>query len=63
MSPADSTHFEGNLCGLLTRARELEQRHADVLDVCILPVQPWMDIDEMGSSVVVTAAGGRSPPR
>ena len=61
MSPADSTHFEGNLCDLLNRARELERRHADVLDVCILPVQPWMDIDEMGSSVVVTAAGGGVP--
>ena len=61
MPPTDSTHFEGNLCDLLTRARELERRHGDVLDVCILPVQPWMDIDEMGSSVVVTAAGGGVP--
>ena len=61
MPPTDSTHFEGNLCDLLTRARELERRYGDVLDVCILPVQPWMDIDEMGSSVVVTAAGGGVP--
>ena len=61
MPPTDSTHFAGNLCDLLTRARELERRHGDVLDVCILPVQPWMDIDEMGSSVVVTAAGGGVP--
>ena len=54
MSPADSTHFEGNLCTLLTKARALEQ-HAHVLDVSIFPVQPWMDIDELGSAVVVTS--------
>ena len=63
MPPTNSTHFEGHLCDLLTRAHELERRHEDVLDVCILPVQPWMDIDELGSSVVVTATGGRRPPR
>ena len=61
MPPTDSTHFAGHLCDLLTRARELERRHEDVLDVCILPVQPWMDIDEMGSSVVVTAIGDGVP--
>ena len=61
MPPTDSTHFAGHLCDLLTCARELERRHEDILDVCILPVQPWMDIDEMGSSVVVTATGGGVP--
>ena len=54
MSPADSTHFEGNLADLINRARQFEQLDS-VLDVCILPVQPWMDIDEMGASIVVTA--------
>ena len=44
MPPTNSTHFEGHLCDLLTRARELERRRENVLDVCILPVQPWMDI-------------------
>ena len=61
MPPTDSTHFAGHLCDLLTRARELERQHENVLDVCILPVQPWMDIDEMGSSVVVTATGDGVP--
>ena len=61
MPPTDSTHFAGNLCDLLTCARELERRYENVLDVCILPVQPWMDIDEMGSSVVITATGGGVP--
>ena len=61
MPPTNSTHFEGHLCDLLTRARELERRRENVLDVCILPVQPWMDIDELGSSVVITATEGGVP--
>ena len=61
MSPVDSTHLEGNFRDLLGRARELELQHDTVLDVCILPVQPWMDVDEMGSSVVVTATDAGVP--
>ena len=60
MPPADSTHLEGNLAAVIARARELERLEA-VLDVCILPVQPWMDIQEMGSSVVVTATASGVP--
>ena len=55
MPPADSTHFEGNLAKIIGRAREVEQLPG-VLDVCTLPVQPWMDVEELGSSLVVTAA-------
>ncbi len=58
--PTDSTHIEGHFADILIRARVLE-RHANVVDVCILPVQPWMDIDEMGSSVVITATDTGSP--
>ncbi len=61
MSPVDSTHFEGNFSELLAIAREFERQHDSVLDVCILPVQPWMDVQEMGSSVVVTATDGGVP--
>ncbi len=62
MPPADSTHFAGNLCDMLGRARQLE-REEGVVDVCILPVQPWMDIDEMGTSVVVTATSAEGVPQ
>jgi len=58
--PADSTHFEGNLCEIMQKARQLEQ-DPSVVEVCNLPVQPWMDIDEMGTSVVVTATSGGVP--
>jgi microcystin degradation protein MlrC len=60
--PADSTHFEGNLCEIIDRARQLEQE-TGVVEVCNLPVQPWMDIDEMGTSVVVTATSADGIPR
>ncbi len=60
--PADSTHFEGNLCKIIARARQLEQEPG-VIEVCSLPVQPWMDIDEMGTSVVVTATSADGVPQ
>ena len=58
--PIDSTHFEGHFADIQTRARDLE-RLEGVLEVCLLPVQPWMDIEEMGSCVVVTACAERVP--
>ena len=61
MPPADSTHFEGNLCNIINRARQLE-RQAGVVEVCTLPVQPWMDVDEMGTSIVVTTTAGDGVP-
>ena len=60
VSPADSTHFEGNLCDIISSARQLEEEE-EVLEVCTLPVQPWMDIEEMGVSIVVTATSGDVP--
>ena len=60
--PADSTHFEGNLCKIIDGARQLEQEPG-VVEVCSLPVQPWMDVDEMGTSVVVTATSADGVPQ
>ncbi len=61
MPPADSTHFEGNLSTIIDRARQLE-RVEGVVDVCTLPVQPWMDIDEMGTAIVITATAAVGVP-
>jgi microcystin degradation protein MlrC len=58
--PPDSTHFEGHLADIIAAARELEKVDG-VLDVCTLPVQPWMDIQEMGTALVVTAAANTPP--
>ncbi len=59
-SPVDSTHFEGNLAAIIRSARQLEALDG-VLDVCTLPVQPWMDIEEMGCALVVTATEAGVP--
>ena len=61
MPPADSTHFEGHLCEIIGGARQLEQQ-TGVVEVCTLPVQPWMDIDQLGTSVVVTATAADGVP-
>jgi microcystin degradation protein MlrC len=43
---------------LLAQARMLEQEKG-ILDVSILPVQPWLDVAELGSSIIVTGTGDR----
>lgn len=52
--PTDTYHAHGPFAEILARARELETRPG-VLEVSVFPVQPWMDIAELGTSVVVTA--------
>lgn len=43
---------------MLALARQYESSHG-LAEVSLLPVQPWMDIDELGSAVVVTAEAGK----
>lgn len=53
--PPTSTHHEvGPFAEMLNRARDL-QRPAGILDVSLFPVQPWLDVEGLGTSVVVTA--------
>ena len=53
--PPTDTHDEiGRFAVILGEARHLEQLPG-VLDVSVFPVQPWMDVEEMGTSIVVTA--------
>lgn len=51
--PTDTTHLEGRFARILSRAREFESRPG-IEDVSVFPVQPWMDVAELGSSIVVT---------
>lgn len=51
--PTDTTHLEGRFAHILARAREFETRPG-IEDVSVFPVQPWMDVAELGSSIVVT---------
>jgi microcystin degradation protein MlrC len=55
--PTDTNHAAGHFANILQRARQIEAQPG-VLDVSVFPVQPWMDIGEMGTSVVITSEPG-----
>jgi microcystin degradation protein MlrC len=52
----NSQTYRGPMHQLITAAQLLEQR-GQAEAVSIFPVQPWMDIDEMGCAVVVVTNG------
>lgn len=54
--PTDTNHTEGRFASMLSLASDAEQ-DPDIFDVSLFPVQPWMDVAEMGSAVVVTGQG------
>ena len=51
--PTDTHDSEGRFAWMLTQARRMEEMPG-IEDVSLFPVQPWLDIDELGSCVVVT---------
>ncbi len=55
--PTDTHHASGRFAEILAAARRLEEQPG-ILDVSVFPVQPWLDVAEMGSSVVITADRG-----
>lgn len=57
--PTDTSHVHGRFAEILQKASEIE-REEEVLDVSLFPVQPWLDVTEMGSAVVVTSEAGKS---
>jgi microcystin degradation protein MlrC len=61
LPPENSTHNWGPLAEVIERGRELEREGAlfagDVLHVGVYPVQPWMDTEDVASSVVVVTDG------
>lgn len=52
--PTATHHATGPFAAMLERAREWETRPG-ILEVSLFPVQPWLDVAEMGTGVVVTA--------
>lgn len=52
--PTATNHREGPLAEMLAVARRWEET-PEILDVSVFPVQPWLDVEGLGSSVVVTA--------
>ena len=57
--PTATDHRHGNFAAILQRARELESA-PDIVDVSLFPVQPWLDIEGLGTSIVVTATQAES---
>ena len=55
--PTDTCDSHGRLAEVLQQARALEEVPG-ILDVSLFPVQPWMDVEEMGSAVVATMLAG-----
>ena len=55
--PPTATHdHAGDFARMQALARQAEEAD-DIDDVALLPVQPWLDIAEFGSAVVVTGRG------
>jgi len=52
--PTATDHRQGHFAEILAKAREWETRPG-IIDVSVFPVQPWMDIAGLATSVVVTA--------
>ena len=57
--PTDTSHEHGRFAEILRKARAIE-RNEGILDVSLFPVQPWLDISELGSAVVITAEADSS---
>jgi len=55
--PTDTCDSHGRFAEVLRQARSLEKLPG-VLDIGLFPVQPWMDVEEMGSAVVATVLAG-----
>lgn len=55
--PTDTCDSHGRFAEILREARALEELPG-FLDVSLFPVQPWMDVEEMGSAVVATTLAG-----
>ncbi len=60
--PTATDHRHGNFAAILAQARELETA-ADILDISLFPVQPWLDLDGLATSVVVTSTNTESGSR
>ncbi|GAB5559912.1 MAG: M81 family metallopeptidase [Synoicihabitans sp.] len=58
--PPTATHHEREPFSLLLEKARQQEAAPEVIDVSLFPVQPWLDVEDLGSSVVVTTIeGGR----
>lgn len=59
LPPENSTHNWGPLADVISQAQELES-DGTILHGSIYPVQPWMDTEDMASSVLVVTDNGET---
>jgi microcystin degradation protein MlrC len=52
--PTAVTHRSGGFADILTQARAGESDE-QIIDISLFPVQPWLDIEDLGTSIVVTS--------
>ncbi len=52
--PTATDHRSGHFAEILQQARELEAQPG-IIEVSVFPVQPWLDIERLGTSVVITS--------
>lgn len=57
--PTATDHRSGQFASILKQARELEAQPG-IIDVGVFPVQPWLDIAALGTSVVVTSTSAET---
>jgi microcystin degradation protein MlrC len=57
LTPPEAQGPDGPLGVLRARADAAEAEAEGVLDVSLFPVQPWLDVEELGFSVAVTTDG------
>jgi microcystin degradation protein MlrC len=58
--PTATSHMGGGFASILQGARQAESQPG-IMDVSVFPVQPWLDVAELGTSVVVTSTREAAP--
>jgi microcystin degradation protein MlrC len=59
VAPENMQTTHGPMAAVFRAAEEYRAAHPEILSVSVFGVQPWMDIEEMGGSVVAVANGSR----
>lgn len=57
--PTSTDHRSGPFAGMLEAARKFES-NPGILDVSLFPVQPWLDIDDLATRVVVNSVSAEA---
>jgi microcystin degradation protein MlrC len=58
--PTDTHDGSGRFAEILHAARRIEAEPG-ILDVSVFPVQPWLDVEEMGTGIVITSQHDTAP--